>query len=36
MEVVYKDDQEVSKKGELKMDVEDKSIWEVSLKKILF
>ena len=30
MEVVIKDDQEVSKKGELTMDVEDKSIWEVS------
>ena len=31
MEVVIKDDVEVSKKGEIKMDVEGKSIWEVSL-----
>ena len=30
MEVIIKDDVEVSKKGELTMDVEDKSIWEVS------
>ena len=30
MEVIIKDDVEVSKKGELTMDVDDKSIWEVS------
>ena len=30
MEVVIKDDAEVSKKGEIKLDLEDKSIWDVS------
>ena len=30
MEVIIKDDVEVSKKGEIQMDVEEKSIWGVS------
>ena len=36
MEVVIKDDAEVSKKGEIKLDLEDKSIWDVSFFSVLY